>query len=478
MRSLGLLLTFAALTQIPAASDAADPRPSPLAYRGYYFTFPRMPTYGLDAWKQIIDRIRADGGNVAILWMAGGFRSKQFPETWEYNRDHANVRKDFGRELIDYAHGKMVKVLLGFTPFGYDGVNQMSLSRPEWRAIGPDGKPARKFGFHSWGYNLCPARADTQRFMLEYVREMVHDFYPNADGLLVESSDYAACHCKDCGAKFYEHEFRFVKAISEEVWAKNKDALVVVYPHYFTGAEVPGLGIPAARQPFDPRWALFFTPHSAHPDARLIGRARDALWSDDAPARRTPQAIRDGARRARREKCTGYVPSLEAFTYVPTEPEEGEHYLVGRRRVPYGFGWLKEGQMPYDELPIRVNRIAYRAYTRDPDLSDAEFRALLGRELFGTAATPEAIADALALQGVFAAERTWCQPAPPVSPERVQAMKAAGQLTDRRRAEYRAALGRLRDMALRYGKQGGAFAELSRTAEWVTAQWAGDTEKL
>ena len=96
------------------------------------------------------------------------------------------------------------------------------------------------------GYNLCPARADTQRFMLEYVREMVHDFYPNADGLLVESSDYAACHCKECGAKFYEHEFRFVKAISEEVWAKDKDALVVVYPHYFTGAEVPGLGIPAA----------------------------------------------------------------------------------------------------------------------------------------------------------------------------------------------------------------------------------------
>jgi len=294
--------------------------------------------------------------------------------------------------------------------------------------------------------------------MLEYVREMFFDFYPNADGLLVESSDYAACHCKDCGAKFYEHEFRFVKAISEEVWAGNKDALVVVYPHYFTGAEVPGLGIPAARQPFDPRWGLFFTPHSAHPDARLTERARAALWSDDAPARRTPQAIREGARRARREKCTGYVPSLEAFTYVPTEPEEGEQYLVGQRRVPYGFGWLKGGQIPYDELPIRVNRIAYRAYARDPDLPDAEFRAMLGKELFGDGATPEAIGDALALQEVFAAGRTWCQPAPPASPERVRAMKAAGRLTDGKRAENRAALGRLRDIAHRYGGKGGAFA--------------------
>src|SRR5690348_14535586 len=129
MRSLGLLLTCAALAQVPAAAGA-QPRPSPLAYRGYYFTFPRMPTYGLDAWKQIIDRAQADGGNLAILWMAGGFRSKKFPETWDYNRDHANIKKDFVRDLIDYAHGKEVKVLLGFTPFGYDGVNQMSLSRP------------------------------------------------------------------------------------------------------------------------------------------------------------------------------------------------------------------------------------------------------------------------------------------------------------------------------------------------------------
>ncbi len=478
MRSVCLVLAFAGLAALPAAASGGDPPRPAFAHRGYYFTFTRMPTYGLGAWERIIDCVRADGGNTVVLWVAGGFRSRKFPETWEYNRDHENVKKDFCRELIEYAHGKGVKVLLGFTPFGYDGVNRMSLARPAWRATGPDGRPAAKFGFHSWGYNLCPARADTQRFMLEYVREMVHDFYPNADGLLIESSDYAACHCKDCGAKFYENEFRFVKAISEDVWAKNKDALVVVYPHYFTGAEVPGLGVRAARQPFDPRWALFFTPHSAHPDARLTGQARDAFWSDDAPARQTPRAIRDGARRARREKCTGYVPSLEVFTYVPTEPEEGQQYLVGKRRVPYGFGWLKDGQMPYDELPVRVNRVAYREYTRDPDLPDAEFRAALGKELFGSAATPEAVADALALQEVFAAGRTWCQPAPAVSPERVAAMKAAGQLTDRKRAEYRAALDRVREIERRYRGKGGAFAELERVAGWVTGQWAGDAGKL
>jgi hypothetical protein len=79
---------------------------------------------------------------------------------------------------------------------------------------------------------------------------------------------------------------------------------------------------------------------------------------------------------------------------------------------------------------------------------------------------------------VFAAERTWCQPAPLVSPERVKAMKAAGQLTSRKRAEYRAVLGRVRDIDGRYRGKGGAFAELDRVARWVTTRWAGDAENL
>lgn len=476
MRFACLSLTLAVLNQLPAA--AADQQPSPFSQRGYYFTLSRMPTYGIAAWKQIVDRVQADGGNTIILWMGGGFRSKKFPETWEYNRDHANVRKDFVGELIDYAHTKKVEILLGFTPFGYDGVNRMSVKNPEWKATGPDGKPTRKFGFHSWGYNLCPARTDTQEFMFEYARELTRDFYPNADGLMIESSDYAACHCKDCGAKFYDHEFRFVKAISEHVWASKKDAQIYVYPHYFTGAKVPELGVNAAKQKFDPRWSLFYTPHSAHPDAKLTKQARGAVWSDDATIRSTPQAIREGARRAKSEKCTGYIPSFEVFTYVPTEPEEGQQYLVGTRRVPLGFGWLKDGRMPYDELPIRVNRIAYREFTRNPDLSIADFRTMLGKELFGKAATPESVTDVLTIQEVFAAERTWCQPAALASPERVKAMKAAGQLPERKRAEYRAALDRIREIELRYREKGEAFAELHRLARWVSDQWTGDTGRL
>src|SRR5438309_6006292 len=119
----------------------------------------RMPVMGLPEWKEAIDCFAEDDINVLILWTAGGFRSKKFPITWQYNQDHANVRNDFARELIDYAHTKNIKVLLGFTPFGYDGVNRYPLEHPELKAVGKDGKPVAPFGIGCWGYNLCPSKA-------------------------------------------------------------------------------------------------------------------------------------------------------------------------------------------------------------------------------------------------------------------------------------------------------------------------------
>ena len=468
------MLTALNLTQV----SVGEPNAPVFAHRGYYFTFSRMPTYGLDAWKRIVDCVQSDDGNTIILWMGGGFQSKRFPETWQHNKDHANIKTDFVPALIDYAHSKKIAVLLGLTPFGYDGVNQMSLTRPPWRATGPDAKTVAKFGFHSWGYNLCPSQPDVRRFMLDYAREMCLDFYPSADGLMIESSDYAACHCKDCLAKFYDHEFEFVTAMTKDVLAKNRDAIVTVYPHYFTGNAVPGLGVTGARHQFDARWTLFYTPHSAHPNAALTKQARGAFWSDDAVARHTPTTIREAARRARREGCTGFVPSLEVFTYIPTEPEDGQQYLVGERQTPYGFGWLKDGQIPYNEIPARVNRIAFREYTRNPDLSDTDFRAALGKDLFGASTIPQAVEDALFLQQAFALDRTWCQSSPVVSPKRVRVMKAAGQLTMKKRTEYRAAINRVREIEARYREKGPPFAEMHRVAKWVTEQWAGDAWKL
>jgi len=455
----------------------SDPEKSPFAIRGYYFTFMRMPTFGLDAWKKNIDAFHADGANTLVLWMAGGFRSRKFPETWQYNRDHVNVRHDFVRQLIDYAHRGKIRVLLGFTPFGYDGVNKMGEAHPEWRAVGPDGNPTARFGIHSWGYNLCPARDDTQRFMRDYIHEMAFDFYANADGLFIESSDYAICHCPRCGPKFYDNEFRFVKSISEDLWARKPGATVVVYPHYFTGARVPGMNVTAAKQPFDPRWTVCFTPHSANPDPSLTARAAGSLWSDDSPALHMPEAIRDNARKAAAIGCTGYLPSLESFSYIPTEPENGHPYLVGKRRVPFGFGWLKTGEAPYNELPIRINRIAYREYTRNPALTDTQFHEILGRELFGQSDF-QAVEDALAIQEVCTNERTWWEDAPILSPDRVRDLRDSGKLTDERKAALRTALARLGAIEERYRNRGPRYTDLQRIAKWITNLWSGPNEKL
>jgi hypothetical protein len=473
-----MLSILTALALLALSSDMPKAE-GPFAQRGYYITFMRMPTYDLADWKRIVDGIHDDGGNTLLLWVGGSFRSEKYPITWRYNADHENVRKDFVRHLIDHAHTKGIKVLLGFTPFGYDGVNQYPLEHPELKAVGKDGKQVAPFGIGCWGYNLCPSRPESQRFMLEYAREMAFDFYPNADGLLIESSDYAICHCKDCGECYFKKEFGFVKRISEEVWARKPEATIVVFPHYFSGAKVPGFGVKAAKLPFDPRWSLVFTPHSSNPEPALIKQARSSLWWDDSPALRRPQEVRAGARRARDLGVTGYVPSLEAFTFVATEAEEGQAWLKGRRQVPLGFGWLEPGDPPYDELPMRVNRIAYREFTRNPDLSFDAFKEILGRDLFGGSSTPQAVEDALELQAALNSGRTWCQPSPLVSPERVRAMKDRGELTTQKRPEYRAALDRIRAIERRHREpRSKDEGELRRIAGWVLDRWEGEAGKL
>ena len=459
-----------------AIAPAAAPA---FAQRGYYLTFMRMPAFGLAAWKHAVDCFAADGANLLILWMAGGFRSKRFPITWKYNAEHENVRADFAADLIDYAHGRKIKVLLGFTPFGYDGVNQYPLEHPELKALKKDGRPTDEFGIHCWGWNLCPSKPASQRFMLEYAREMYLEFYPRADGLLVESSDYAICHCPDCRGTFYDREFDLVRNLSQELWKARPDATVVVYPHYFSGSRVPGLDADAARKPFDPRWTLFFTPHSAHVDPGLVAQARASLWSDDAPALHDPPAIQARARAARAAGITGYVPSLEGFSYVATRVEEGRADLVGTRQVPFGFGWLGPGEMPFDELPVRVNRIAYREFSRDPGLPFDEFKSRLGREVFGPQAEPAWADDLLLLNRVFFKGRTWCQPAPLASPPRVRIDAAAGRLTPAALAEHRATLRRVADVAERHADAAHpARRGLHRVSAWLLEQWSGANGKL
>ncbi len=444
----------------------------PFKLRGYYVTFMRMPVMGLPEWKQAIDCFAEDDINLLILWTAGGFRSKKFPITWQYNQDHANVTNDFARQLIDYAHAKNIRVLLGFTPFGYDGVNRYPIEHPELKAKKSDGTPVDQFGIHCWGWNLCPAREESQRFMREYISEMIFDFYPNADGLLVESSDYNICRCVNCGPKFYEHEFAFVKWISDQFWKRNPQALIFVYPHYFTGQKVPGLDATAARQEFDPRWGLAFSPHSSHFNAELIHKASESIYWSDAPILGTPRRIAEAALAARNNGVSGFVPSMEAFSYVTQHTEGGESGQVGLRRKAFALDTLADGRMPYRSLLARVQRFAFREFSHDPGLDFAEFQKRLGAHVFGDDATPHATADLLELQRIFTFESDWYWPSPLLDPEFFLARANRLRWTSEKRAMYRKNLETLKTIAVNHDSASSpAQREMARFAQEVVARW-------
>lgn len=84
--------------------------------------------------------------------------------------------------------------------------------------------------------------------------------------------------------------------------------------------------------------------------------------------------------------------------------------------------------MPFRELPIWVNRIAYREFTRDPELGFDEFKLRLGAEIFGAEASAQSVEDLLEVH-CFALRRTWCQASPLVSPDRMRALQERHELT-------------------------------------------------
>jgi hypothetical protein len=470
----------AALT-LPASGAKAQKNSPAFVTRGYYLSFMRMPTFGLKVWKEILDDVADDGANTIVLWLAGAFRSRRFPVTWQWAREHENVRSDFTRALIRHGHKRGIQVLLGFTPFGYDGTNQYPIEHPELKATGQNGQPVREFGIGCWGWNLCPAKPASQAFMRDYIREMAFEFYPEADGLLIESSDYAICHCADCGSSYFEHEFAFVRGISDEIWQRNRGATVVVYPHYFSGARLrfSFSEAVASKRPFDPRWTLFFTPHSAAIEPQLLAQARGAWWSNDGPARFNLPGMRAGAVKARDTRCTGWVPSLECFSYIPTKTEFGESWVVGRRQVPFGFGWLKTGANPYRTLPLRAIRMAYRELSANPGLPDADLHQRFGRELFGPAWRREQVDDLLFLFQVFNTDRDWSVPGALTAPGLVRHRAEHGRLDAPKRALLREQIAKVRSIAARHQNASTASAkELHDIARWLVDQWTPDNEAL
>ena len=208
-------------------------------------------------------------------------------------------------------------------------------------------------------------------------------------------------------------------------------------------------------------------------------RSRDQWWWYEAPSRFDIAGIRAGVQKARNHKCTGYVPSLECYSYVQTHEESGEPWLKGKRQVPFGFGWLQTGENPYRELPVRAVRVAFRELAASPDLPDAELRARLGRELFGADWSLEQVADLFFLLQVFNTDRDWSVPGALTTPGLVRHRAERGRLDEKKRAQLRSQLARVQTIADRYRDTATpGLKELQRIAQWLADQWAGANSDL
>lgn len=427
-----------------------------------------MPTLGLDAWKDIFDSFAEDGAEEVVLWIGGGFRSRKFPVTWQYNASHANVRDDFVRDLIDYAHRLGVRVLLGFTLFTYDGVNQYPLNRPDLKALRSDGNLAREQGIHCWGYGLCPAQEDARQFMNEYVRELYFDFYPNCDGLLVESSDIDICSGGTCATDYFEHEYAFTRELSEDVWKHDDDATIIVYPHYFDGLH-------GKTHPYDPRWSMVFTPHSAFISESMLSLATSTYYSDLFLISKLPADIRESLRLVRDNNIDWYYPSNEFFTFVPVRAEMREPNVAGRAMHPFGLEVIPRDVSPYDDPLVMVNRLAVREFRADADLALPLFWERAAVAILGD---DRMVEDLESLHTAFYRDKTLFTAAPQADPRVTLDRLERGELSSSDLAGILGGLVELPAVADRFAAMGTAAGDrLAAHARHAIELWSPDARR-
>jgi hypothetical protein len=427
----------------------------PFRYRGYYFILSRNPGYGLEAYRLILDRMAADRANTLILWIGGGFPSRRYPETWDYQKDHRNIRENFAGAVIDHAHLVGIKVLLGLTPFAYDGVNRYGAAHPELGAVDAAGKPAVTGGIHSLGRGLCPSKPAAREFMLGYCRELWDDFYPAADGLFLEHSDYGICQCAECaGGNALRREWELVETLASHAWGKRPEAMMMVNPRYAT------LGVE-----YDPRYIVFLAPHNREGAEKV--KNPKVLWTGywDCGA-----LFKDLCRAAAREGCVGVVPSMENFAY------ENPHAFDTRWGPPGAAGW--------DDILVRVTRLSFREHAARPDLDDAGFRKALAEDLFAAESPGAAVDDLLALHRILNRWEGWTWrggvmkvPAAPIDPGALElkAWEALERevipaLRELRAIRERAAASAVRSPAGRGRK---TLEEMAAIAGWVIDRWKG-----
>lgn len=109
-------------------------------------------------------------------------------------------------------------------------------------------------------------------------------------------------------------------------------------------------------------------------------------------------------------------------------------------------------------------------------MGDAEFKRILGREIFGSAESEAGVADLLFVQESWFSESDWFTPAPLVNPARLKERTAREKWPAERMDRYRARVERLREIERRYrNSTHAAEREMQRIARLIVVRWDRET---
>ena len=140
----------------------------------------RLGAWGLAEWKKLTDWMSAHGADrlwvmVNCYWLA--YPSRKYPTL--VDKGCANVKTGLLTKLIDYAHGKGIKVYLSYTSDDY--AEGFAARHPETLCAGRDGKTRGRSG-------LCLENEKVQRYLVDTVAE-TFALYPAADGIFVHPNE-------------------------------------------------------------------------------------------------------------------------------------------------------------------------------------------------------------------------------------------------------------------------------------------------
>jgi uncharacterized lipoprotein YddW (UPF0748 family) len=176
--------------QVITPIDKPDPNANPPIskhVRGVWLTnVASQALYSPEGIKAAVKNCRKKGINhiFVVMWNKGRtlYPSKVMRDTFGIPIEEALEGRDPLREVINAAHADSIKVY-AWMEYGFaadnNGFGEHILRlRPQWAALGQDGKPVVKNGFR-WMNAFDP---NVQNFMMALLKEVVLN-YPDLDGI-------------------------------------------------------------------------------------------------------------------------------------------------------------------------------------------------------------------------------------------------------------------------------------------------------